>query len=56
MEGWQTDISGARSLDELPAQARTYLKKLEEVTGCPVVLVSIGARRDQTIQLRNPFA
>jgi adenylosuccinate synthase len=56
MEGWQSDISGARSLDELPAQARTYLKKLEEVTGCPVVLVSIGARRDQTIQLRNPFA
>jgi len=56
MEGWQTDICGAKNLDELPTQARTYLRKLEEVTGCPVVLVSVGARRDQTIQLRNPFA
>jgi adenylosuccinate synthase len=55
-EGWQTDISGAKSFEELPAQARNYLKKLEEVTGCPVVLVSVGPRRDQTIQLRNPFA
>ncbi len=56
MEGWQSDISGAKSLEELPMQARNYLKKLEQVTGCPVVLVSVGPRRDQTIQLRSPFA
>jgi adenylosuccinate synthase len=55
-EGWQTDISGASRFEELPVQARNYLKKLEEVAGCPVVLVSVGPRRDQTIQLRNPFA
>jgi len=56
LEGWRCDISGAKTLDELPSAARAYLKKLEEVTGCPVVLVSVGPRRDQTIQLHNPFA
>ncbi len=56
MPGWRSDISGAMTLAELPAATRTYLKKLEEVTGCPVVLASVGPRRDQTIQLQNPFA
>ncbi len=56
MEGWRCDISGAKSLGELPPQARAYLEKLEEVTGCPIVLVSVGPRRDQTIQLASPFA
>ncbi len=55
IEGWKSDISSATTNDMLPAQALAYLKKLEEVTGCPVVLVSVGPRRDQTIQLRNPF-
>jgi adenylosuccinate synthase len=55
IEGWKTNISGATTLGELPATARSYLQKLEEVTGCPVVLVSVGARRDQTIQVKNPF-
>ena len=56
LPGWQSDISGAQSFAELPEPARAYLRKLEEVTGCPVVLVSVGPRRDQTIQLQNPFA
>jgi adenylosuccinate synthase len=55
IDGWKTNISGATTLGELPATARSYLQKLEEVTGCPVVLVSVGARRDQTIQVKNPF-
>jgi len=55
IEGWRTDISGATTMGELPATARSYLQKLEEVTGCPVVLVSVGPRRDQTIQVKNPF-
>ena len=54
--GWQSDISGATSLDDLPANARKYLEKLEEITGCPIALVSVGPRRDQTMQLKNPFA
>ncbi|TYO99292.1 adenylosuccinate synthetase [Geothermobacter ehrlichii] len=56
MDGWCSDISSARSLDELPAAARAYLDRLAEVTGCPLVLVSVGPRRDQTIQISNPFA
>lgn len=55
MEGWKSDISSATALDQLPAQARRYLEKLEEVVGCPIVLVSVGPRRDQTFQIRNPF-
>jgi adenylosuccinate synthase len=53
--GWQSDLTEARRNEELPELARDYLRKLEMVTGCPVVLVSVGPRRDQTIQLRNPF-
>ncbi len=56
LPGWQSDISACRSFDELPDQARSYVKRLEELVGCPIVLVSVGPRRDQTIQLRNPFA
>jgi len=55
-EGWQSDISEVKSYAELPAKARAYLDKLQEVAGCPIVLVSVGPRRDQTIQLSNPFA
>ena len=53
--GWQSDLTAARSHEELPEGARAYLRKLEKVTGCPVVLVSVGPRRDETILLRNPF-
>ncbi|MGE4580515.1 MAG: adenylosuccinate synthase [Desulfuromonadales bacterium] len=55
MEGWSSDLSGVRTYDDLPEKARVYLKKLEEVTGCPIALVSVGPRRDQTIQVKNPF-
>ncbi|MDT8441784.1 MAG: adenylosuccinate synthase [Desulfuromonadales bacterium] len=53
--GWGSDLSAAQSVADLPETARSYLNKLEQVTGCPIVLISIGPRRDQTIQLSNPF-
>jgi adenylosuccinate synthase len=56
IEGWQTDITGAKSMADLPEAARSYLDKLTEVAGCPAVLISVGPRRDQTIQLVDPFA
>jgi len=56
IEGWNCDLTGARTMAELPAAARSYLDKLAEVSGCPVVLVSVGPRRDETIQITNPFA
>jgi adenylosuccinate synthase len=55
-EGWKSDLTAAKSYDQLPAAAKSYLKKLEELSGCPIVLISVGPRRDQTIQLSSPFA
>jgi adenylosuccinate synthase len=55
MPGWLTDITAARSFAELPEKARSYVKRLEELAGCPIVLVSVGPRRDETIMLKNPF-
>ena len=55
LPGWKDDITGARSFEELPANARAYVHRLQELAGCPIVLVSVGPRRDQTITLRNPF-
>jgi adenylosuccinate synthase len=56
MPGWLSDISGAKTLADLPAQARNYLNRLEELVDCPIVLVSVGARREDTLLLKNPFA
>jgi len=55
MPGWTEDIGGARSLDALPAAARTYVARIAEDVACPVDLVSVGSRRDQTIMLTDPF-
>ena len=54
--GWQQDICGISDYAKLPEQVRDYVAKIESWVGCPVVLVSVGPRRDQTIQRMNPFA
>jgi len=56
LPGWRSDITGAQSFEELPENARRYVRRLEELAGCQIVMVSVGPRRDQTIVLRNPFA
>jgi adenylosuccinate synthase len=55
-KGWTEELGRARSMAELPAAAREYLQFIEEEAGAPMVLVSIGSRRDETIVLRDPFA
>jgi adenylosuccinate synthase len=55
LEGWQEDITGAREIAQLPAAARRYLARLEELTQTPIHIVSVGAQRDQTIIHRNPL-
>lgn len=55
LPGWRSDITGAKSFEDLPENARSYVHRLEELAGCPIVMVSVGPRRDQTITLRNPF-
>ena len=53
--GWESEINEIRDFDELPKNAQKYLLRLEEVTGCPVSLVSVGKRREQTIVRQNIF-
>jgi adenylosuccinate synthase len=49
LEGWQTDTTHVRSWQELPAAARRYVERLEELAGAPVSHVSVGPERDQMI-------
>jgi adenylosuccinate synthase len=49
LKGWKQDTSQARRLEDLPPNARRYLKRLEELTGAKICLIRVGPRRDQTI-------
>jgi adenylosuccinate synthase len=54
-EGWKGTTAGARSWTELPAQAVKYVRYLEELTECPVALLSTSPERNDTILMRDPF-
>ena len=49
LPGWQSDIAGCRSVDELPANARAYLDRLAELCATPVRYVGVGPGREQTL-------
>ncbi|GJD45347.1 Adenylosuccinate synthetase [Methylobacterium cerastii] len=53
--GWSETTAGARSWAELPAQAIKYVRRIEELIGCPVALLSTSPERDDTILMHNPF-
>ncbi len=55
LPGWNCDISGATAVEQLPAAAQGFIARIEGLSGCPVILISVGPRRDQTIQVQNPF-
>ncbi len=55
MPGWQESTVGVKDYDALPANARAYLKRIEEVTGVPVDIISTGPDRNETIILNHPF-
>ncbi|MDT8419487.1 MAG: adenylosuccinate synthase [Desulfuromonadales bacterium] len=55
VQGWQQDINHVKEYAQLPAKAIDYVEKIESWTGCPVVLVSVGPRRDETMVRKNPF-
>ncbi len=48
-EGWKSDTTAIRSWDDLPEQAKRYLRRIEELTGAPIKFVSVGPERDQII-------
>ncbi len=53
--GWKESLRDARRLDDLPLNARKYVDRLAQLCGAPMMLVSVGAGRDETILLTNPF-
>ena len=55
MEGWSASTEGARSWADLPAGAIKYVRRVEELIGCPVALLSTSPERDDTILVTDPF-
>ncbi len=55
VEGWSGSTAGARSWADLPAQAIKYVRRIEELVGAPVTLLTTGPERDDTIVVRDPF-
>jgi adenylosuccinate synthase len=55
MPGWSETTVGATSIEQLPANAISYIKRIEEVTGVPVDIISTGPDRNETMILVNPF-
>jgi adenylosuccinate synthase len=51
LPGWTEPLTGARRLEDLPANARRYVARLEELSGTPFTMISVGARREETIVL-----
>ncbi|MBZ2190233.1 adenylosuccinate synthase [Alcanivorax sp. JB21] len=56
LPGWQESTLGVKTLDGLPENARAYIRRIEEVTGAPIDIISTGPDRNETIVLRHPFA
>jgi adenylosuccinate synthase len=52
MSGWETSTNHIRSFKDLPREARQYVKRIEEMVGCPVDLISVGPSREQSIIVR----
>ena len=52
-DGWNESISDAKTLDDLPENARKYVHKLEELSGCRISAIGVGPDRDQTIVVRD---
>ena len=52
MPGWMTSTSETRHYEQLPVEARHYVERLEELTDCPINIISVGAEREQTIEVR----
>jgi adenylosuccinate synthase len=55
MPGWSESTVGAQTLEELPANARAYINRLEVLIKAPIDIISTGPDRIETIVLRHPF-
>jgi len=55
MPGWNENTLGIKNFDDLPLNAKRYLRRMEEVCGVPIHIISTGPERDETIVLHHPF-
>ena len=53
LPGWTEDITSAKTLEDLPANARAYVKFLEDISGAPMSAIGVGPGRDQTISVKD---
>ena len=53
LPGWQQDISGARTLEDLPSNARSYVQFLEDISGTRISAIGVGQDRDATIAVHD---
>ncbi|MFI7419143.1 adenylosuccinate synthase [Nonomuraea sp. NPDC049684] len=53
LPGWKEDISNAKSFDDLPPNAQSYVRALEEMSGAPISAIGVGPGRDQTVVVRS---
>ncbi len=51
LPGWQEDISAVRQMADLPQNARRYIRRIEEISGVPISMISVGPEREQAIQV-----
>jgi len=55
LPGWMESTVGVKAFERLPAAARTYLNRIQQLTGVPIDLISTGPERDETIVMRHPY-
>jgi adenylosuccinate synthase len=55
MAGWREPLTEVKKLSDLPINARKYVQRIEEILETPIILISVGPGREQTVLLKNPF-
>mgnify|MGYP001590695055 FL=1 len=55
LDSWWDDLTKVRAYDQLPNNAKKYLRRIEQLLGVPISIISVGPKREQTIVARNEF-
>jgi adenylosuccinate synthase len=55
LDGWKAEIKEARDFSDLPANAKRYIRRIEELTQTKITIISVGSERNETIKLKDPF-
>ena len=55
LKGWEGSIVGIRNMNDFPQEVKVLIKRIEELVGCPIILISTSPERSDTIYLKDPF-